>query len=129
MPIDLSPKISLPIFLHLSRYWLTYFSWFLVYYLNTTVNNKVLDCLRMTGYKLLGLLTLQRNMLLCFIDTEQCESTTYGNDLVKIQYDIDGLNNDGIVERRHAERRARGAMGAIEKRVQDRRIMHEQFAL
>ena len=82
----------------------------------------------MTRYKLLGLLTLQKSMLIYLIESDEDYSLSFNDELINVQKGIAELNSKGVVERRTSERRAQEINIFLEKRVNDRRVFHRSFS-
>jgi len=75
----------------------------------------------LTRFQWLGLLTLQKNMILEFVDNDDQFTSSLKEDLLKINSEIKELTSGGIVDRRVADRRARSVDVSLEKRAEDRR--------
>jgi len=72
----------------------------------------------LTRFQWLGLLTLQKNMILEFVDNDDQFTISLKEDL---NSEIKELTSGGIVDRRVADRRARSVDVSLEKRAEDRR--------
>ena len=75
----------------------------------------------LTRFQWLGLLTLQKNMILEFVDSDDQFSISLKDDLLNINSEIKALTSNGVVDRRVSDRRARSIEVSLEKRTEDRR--------
>ncbi len=79
------------------------------------------------GYDLLGLLTLQKSMVLEFVEDDDHFSLVHKNELQNLQSEILKLNNQGYVDRRVSDRRPKSTEVDLERRTFASRVLNGNF--